>query len=70
MTDYDNVSIILPPVEPEEPYCVCEVMCVECKRRWIDVSPVSLLLKDMECPNGHIGFVIKTGQWLEEGGEQ
>ena len=47
------------------PHSVSEVICVECKRRWIAIYPTETLLKDLECPNSHIGFVIKTGQVLE-----
>lgn len=47
------------------PHCVSELMCIECKKRWIGVYPEEVLLKDIECPNGHIGYVVKTGQPIE-----
>lgn len=49
------------------PHEVAELMCVKCCSRWIGVYPSKVLLKDIECTCGHVGFVIKTGQTLEEG---
>lgn len=48
-------------IEENLPHRIHEVMCVECKRRWLAVSPVTVLLRDYECSNGHIGFVVATG---------
>ena len=47
------------------PHEVAELMCVACKKRFIDVWPEGTLLKDLECPHckGY-GFIIKTGQDL------
>lgn len=47
--------------KPDE-WETCEVICLKCLHRWIDVHPVTLLLKEIECPEGHVGYVIKTGQ--------
>ena len=58
------------PIEANLPHKVSEVICVRCGRRWIDVRPADLLLKQLECPNGHIGFVIETGEEIEEKGER
>ena len=57
------------PIEAKMPHKVSEVICVRCGRRWIDVRPAGLLLKQLECPSGHIGFVIETGEEIEEKGE-
>lgn len=57
------------PIEANLPHKVSEVICVRCGRRWIAVRPADLLLKQLECPNGHIGFVIETGEEIEEKGE-
>lgn len=54
------------PIEALMPHKVSELICIECRRRWIDVRPASVPLKDLECPNGHIGFVIETGEDIEE----
>ena len=55
------------PIEEKMPHVVSEVICVKCGHRWISVRPQHTLLKDLECPNCGQGFVIETGQELEEG---
>ena len=55
-------------ISANEPHLVCETVCLKCFHRWIAVYPEKTLLKQLECPNcGVVGFVIKTGQDLEEG---
>lgn len=54
-------------IEANLPHTVAELICVKCGKRWIGVWPESTLLKDLECENCGPGFVIKTGQDLEEG---
>lgn len=44
---------------------VAELVCLKCLSRWIGVYPQKVLLKDIECKCGAIGYVIKTGQTLE-----
>ena len=40
-----------------------EVICINCKHRWIAVRPEITKLKNLECPNcGEQGFVIETGE--------
>ena len=42
---------------------VSEVICVECKHRWLAVRPVATLLKNLECPRcGLQGYVVETGE--------
>ena len=54
-------------IEANEPHCVCEVVDLKCKHRWIAVFPEKTLLKQLECPKcGAVGFVVKTGQDLED----
>ena len=48
------------------PHEVSEVICLKCLHRWIAVYPSQTLLKQLECPCGEIGFVIKTGQTIPE----
>ena len=51
------------------PHEVAELMCVKCLKRWIGVYPANLLLKEIECQCGETGYVIKTGQSIEESEE-
>lgn len=50
----------------DETYEVGEVICLRCLHRWIDVHPVSVPLKDLECKCGAVGYIIKTGQTVED----
>lgn len=56
-------------IEDNLPHEVSELICLKCHSRWIGVYPESVLLKDLECKCGTIGYVIKTGQTLTEQGE-
>ena len=49
-----------------EKWETCEVICLKCYHRWIACFPQEVLLKELECPEGHVGYVIKTGQSLME----
>ena len=54
-------------LETNLPHIVAELICVSCKKRWIDVFPVSVWLKDLECPFcREVGFVITTGQEIDD----
>ncbi|MDR2020666.1 MAG: hypothetical protein LBQ14_07890 [Treponema sp.] len=44
------------------PHKISEVICVHCGKRWIAARPEKNLLKNLECPNHHVGFVIETGE--------
>ena len=49
------------------PHKVSEVICINCKHRWIAVRPTRTLLKSLECPKcGKQGFVIETGEVINE----
>lgn len=45
---------------------VSEVICVKCARRWIAVRPVATKLKDLECSKCGAGFVIETGEEIND----
>ena len=47
-------------------YEVSELICLKCLHRWIGVYPQETLLKELECKCGEVGFVIKTGQTIQE----
>lgn len=55
------------PFENLLPHKVSEVICIKCGKRWISVRPVKTLLKQLECPNCGSGFVIETGEELDNG---
>ena len=59
-----NKQII--PIENKMPHKISEFICLECKKRWIAVRPDRTLLKDIECPNGHIGYAIETGEDIDD----
>lgn len=52
-------------IEERMEYTVSEVICVSCYKRWIAVRPTATLLKDLECPKCGQGFVIETGQVIQ-----
>ena len=43
-----------------------EVICVKCLKRWISVRPLSIFLKQIKCPNCGVGYVIETGEYLDD----
>ena len=47
-------------------YEVAELICLSCMERWIGVYRQDTLLKDLKCKCGAKGFIIKTGQTIEE----
>lgn len=50
-------------INENTPHKVSEVICINCKYRWLAVRPVDTLLKDLECPYcGMQGYVIETGE--------
>lgn len=48
------------------PHTVSEVICVKCCKRWIAVRPTRVLLKSLECPACGPGYVIETGEKINE----
>ena len=53
-------------IEENLPHKVSEVICINCKNRWIAVRPEKTLLKDLECSKcGKQGYVIETGEVIE-----
>lgn len=53
-------------ISQNEEHEVAELMCLKCFSRWIGVYPTSVPLKNIECKCGATGYVIKTGQTIEE----
>ena len=63
MTDFeryfDNKS-------ENEPHEVAELICLKCLNRAIHVYPEKMPMKYLQCKCGEVGYLIKTGQTLEE----
>lgn len=56
--------------ENNTPHLVHEAICLKCLYRFIVCYPEKTLLKELECGNcGEVGYVIATGQIMEEGEE-
>lgn len=54
-------------IEENIPHKVSEVICIDCKYRWIAVRPTETLLKKLECPKcGQQGYVIETGEEINK----
>lgn len=54
-------------INENTPHKVSEVICVNCKYRWLAVRPIDTLLKSLECPHcRQQGYVIETGEILNE----
>ena len=57
---------MITPIEAGMPHKVSETICVDCGYRCIDVRPVLVLLKNLECGGcGKTGFIIETGEVLD-----
>lgn len=54
-------------IEENLPHKMSEVICINCKHRWISVRPTVVLLKDLQCPEcKQQGYVIETGEVIDE----
>ena len=63
MNDFEQY---LEKVAENEPHEVAELICLKCFDRAIHVYPEKTLLKRLQCRCGEVGYLIKTGQTLEE----
>ena len=53
-------------INDNQPHKVSEVICINCKHRWLAVRPTMTLLKSLECPQCHTqGYVIETGEVVD-----
>jgi len=53
-------------IEEYQLHKVSEVICINCKHRWLAVRPASTWLKDLQCPEcKQQGYVIETGQIID-----
>ena len=53
-------------IEENLPHEIAELICLKCLNRAIHVYPSSVPLKDLECKCGEVGYLIKTGQALDD----
>jgi len=51
-------------IEKNMPHKLSEMVCSKCLKRWVAVRPEMVLLKDIECACGEVGFVIETGEFI------
>lgn len=53
-------------IEENLSHKVSEVICINCKHRWIAVRPCACKLKALECAKCHKqGYVIETGEIID-----
>lgn len=53
-------------INDNQPHKVSEVICINCKHRWLAIRPTITLLKNLECPQCHTqGYVIETGETVD-----
>lgn len=64
--DTTTTDMKIVQLDEYRPHKVSEVICVRCGKRWISVRPAGTLLKEIECPECGKGFVIETGEELED----
>ena len=53
-------------IDERKPHYVSEVIFVKCGKRWVSVRPEGTLLKDIVCENCGAGYVIETGEIIDE----
>lgn len=53
-------------IEENIPHKVSEVICVKCGKRWVAVRPAATKLRELECPHCGAGYVIETGEIIED----
>ena len=49
-------------------HIVSELICINCRHRFLDLRPLTVWLKDLECPQcKEIGYLIETGEVVSAG---
>lgn len=55
-------------IEETYDHIISELICINCKERFLDIRPLKIWLKDLECPKCHeIGYLIETGEVVSQG---
>ena len=57
-------------IEEYQEHKVSEVICVKCGIRWIAVRPSATKLRNLECPHCGAGYVIETGEEINNDKEE
>ena len=48
-------------------YLISELICINCKERFLDVRPMNVWLKDCTCPKcQEKGYLIDTGEFIPD----
>lgn len=48
-------------------HIISELICINCKYRFLDLRPCLTWLKDLECPNcKETGYLIETGEVISD----
>ena len=54
-------------IESNLPHIVEELMCINCKFRYIGTRSIRVKLKNIVCPKcNQVGFIISTGELIEQ----
>lgn len=68
MAGVTDINKFRDQADDDKPHVTHETMCVKCLYRSMYVYPVGVPLIKLECGGcGGIGFIINTGQSMEEG---
>jgi hypothetical protein len=53
-------------INENKPHKISIVICLKCFQRWIAVRPISTKLTELECSNCGQGYVIETGENIND----
>lgn len=55
-------------IEEAYDHILSELICINCKKRFMDIRPLKTWLKDLQCPEcGEKGYLIETGEVISTG---
>ena len=55
-------------IEEAYDHIMSELICLNCKERFLDIRPINIWLKDLECPKcDERGYLIETGEVVSKG---
>lgn len=53
-------------INKNKPHKLSMVICLKCYKRWIALRPEETKLIDLECKNCGSGYVIESGEEIDE----